>query len=95
MLSYILLRVPGALAVVLGLPMFALAFLRPDGLAAEVFIRNWLKARVMRPRVRYNVPENDLYQFLWHGRLLGRTVRKAGKGGRDKTESQRTGRPWS
>ena len=73
--AYILLALPGPAAMAIGLPFFALAFLRPDGLPAEVYVRNWIRARILRPRVRHYHPENDLYELLWHDRLLGRTYR--------------------
>lgn len=73
-LTYIFLPVPGIVAILCGIPFFAFAFLRPDGLSAGQWLKYWLRANVLRPRVRTNVQKNDLYEFLWHGRLLGRTV---------------------
>lgn len=73
-LSYIFLMVPGIAAVGLGLPFFAFAFLRPDGLPASQWLRCWARAVLIRPKIRVHAPENELYEFLWHGRLCGRRV---------------------
>lgn len=73
---YIFLPVPGIAAAACGLPMFALAFLKPDGLSAEKWLYYWLRANILRPRVRVHLERSALYDFLWHGKLLGRTVLK-------------------
>lgn len=71
---YIFCPVPGIAAAACGLPLFALAFLKPDGLPAEKWLWNWVSANLLRPRLRVFEQRDALYELLWHGRLLGRRV---------------------
>lgn len=74
--AYILSALPGIAAIGLGLPLFALAFLKPDGLALEKWAANWIQSALLRPAVRAREGGSELYEFLWNGRLLGRKVLK-------------------
>lgn len=70
-LSYIALPVPGIAALALGLPFFAAAFLRPEGMPVEKFLFCLLRA-ARHPAVRPYRREDEACAFFFDDRICGR-----------------------
>lgn len=70
-ITYIVLAVPGIAALALGLPLFAAAFLRPEGLPLEKYLGCLLGA-ARHPAQRPYIREDEAALFFFGSSMPGR-----------------------
>ena len=73
--AYICLPVPGIAALALGLPLFAAAFVRPEGLPLEKFVACLIKA-ARHPAARPYRREDEVSAFFLEKIICGRRIKE-------------------